>query len=517
LRRGPRLVLRPFTGGDDDTVEKPLVTLEEKDPIGWHGFNPQGDKVWVLDITEGAGRLRVWSLEPGASPEPRVFAMPKPDGAFSPAWDPTGSHLAWGSSAEKAVWLWDLAGPPDAAPTVLRRPDADLTKQASSVQGDWLVVAEQHADVLVGCQTPGASLGGRHAEGQPASLHAGLPESCPAGDNVRLWPLGPGLGTARRIAADLPGLCLDAALSPDGPQLTLAGNYGAWLAPSIDGKGRWLWDTRVDTGYFFGAVAWDASARHVAVASSFMPSQPNAIVLFDLVTGNRREMSLVPPGETAQGYDWGVLGLAFTPEGRLLAGGSGGLRWIDAATGAFNWIWRLPKEKVVRFALSADGHGLAAASSDAGLGDRTSADWEVVYLDVGRAGRLVIRSHGDGVTAVALDAAGRTLVTGDEQGVVRVGPVDGREPHRLCCHAGKVSTVAVSPDGQWIASASGGEIRLWPMPDVTKPPLHTLPHDALMANLRELTNLQVVEDTASPTGYKLDIGPFPGWKDVPSW
>jgi hypothetical protein len=34
---------------------------------------------------------------------------------------------------------------------------------------------------------------------------------------------------------------------------------------------------------------------------------------------------------------------------------------------------------------------------------------------------------------------------------------------------------------------------------------------------RALTNLQVVEDPASPTGYKLGIGPFPGWKDVPNW
>ena len=80
-----------------------------------------------------------------------------------------------------------------------------------------------------------------------------------------------------------------------------------------------------------------------------------------------------------------------------------------------------------------------------------------------------------------------------------------------------VSTVAISPDGKWIASAAGGEIRLWPMPDLTKPPLHTLAHDELMTKLRALTNLQVVEDAASPTGYRLDIGPFPGWKDVPTW
>ena len=62
-----------------------------------------------------------------------------------------------------------------------------------------------------------------------------------------------------------------------------------------------------------------------------------------------------------------------------------------------------------------------------------------------------------------------------------------------------------------------GEIRLWPMPDLSKPPLHTLPYDELMAKLRALTNLQVVEDKASATGYRLEIGPFPGWKDVPTW
>jgi hypothetical protein len=55
------------------------------------------------------------------------------------------------------------------------------------------------------------------------------------------------------------------------------------------------------------------------------------------------------------------------------------------------------------------------------------------------------------------------------------------------------------------------------MPDLSKPPLHTLPYDELMAKLHTLTNLQVVEDKAAATGYKFEIGPFPGWKDVPTW
>jgi WD40 repeat protein len=516
LRQGPRLVLHPLVGGADDTLGTPVVTLGENDPIGGHGFDPRGEKVWASDVKEGAGRLRVWAIGQGASPEPRVFSMPKPTSGFAPAWDPTGSRFAWGSAAEKAVWLWDLAGPPDAAPTVLRRPDTDATQQGLfSPKDDWLVVANSSTLTFWSLARRQAGVLAGHTH--PVTRLRFTPDShslLSCSNDVRLWPLHARLGAMRRFAHR--GGCFDSAESPDGQQLVLVGGQGAWLAPSLDAKGRWFWDEG-GLKYLTNAAAWDASGRCIAVASSYSPTDPNAIGLFDPEAGDGRSLSLVPPGETGQGYDWGVLDLAFTPEGRLLAGGSGGLRWIDPETGASDWVWRLPKEKVARFTLSADGRRLVTAS-DAGLGqDRRSTGWEVMSMDLGRGERRAIRSHGDGVTAVAIDASGRTLVTGDEQGVVRVGLADGSEPHRLCCHAGRVNTVALSPDGKWIASAAGGEIRLWPMPDLSKPPLHTLPHDELMAKLRALTNLQVVEDAASPTGYNLDIGPFPGWKDVPTW
>ena len=93
-----------------------------------------------------------------------------------------------------------------------------------------------------------------------------------------------------------------------------------------------------------------------------------------------------------------------------------------------------------------------------------------------------ITGRGD-FRAAALDASGRILVTAHADGSVRVGPVTGGEPHLLLGHGGPVAGVAVSPDGQWIASSSGTEIRLWPMPDVSKPPFHTLPYAVLMAKL----------------------------------
>ena len=84
-------------------------------------------------------------------------------------------------------------------------------------------------------------------------------------------------------------------------------------------------------------------------------------------------------------------------------------------------------------------------------------------------------------------------------------------------HSGSVTDVALSPDGKWLASASGSEMFLWPVPDLSKPPLHALPHDELLAKLGSLTNLRAVRDETSDTGWTIEVGPFPGWRDVPTW
>jgi WD40 repeat protein len=107
-------------------------------------------------------------------------------------------------------------------------------------------------------------------------------------------------------------------------------------------------------------------------------------------------------------------------------------------------------------------------------------------------------------------------VTGDLDGVVRVGPITGAEPHLLFGHELQISSVAVSPDSRWIASASqDGTIRLWPMPDGT--PFHALPYAEILERLQGLTNLRVVPDDKSDTGYRVEVGPFPGWKKLPEW
>jgi WD40 repeat protein len=88
----------------------------------------------------------------------------------------------------------------------------------------------------------------------------------------------------------------------------------------------------------------------------------------------------------------------------------------------------------------------------------------------------------------------------------------------LLGHDGLISDVEIDPLGRWIAT--GGKdatVRIWPMPDLSKPPLHTLPHDELIAKLKTLTNVRVVRDKESPSGWTLTHDPFQGWETVPSW
>jgi hypothetical protein len=78
--------------------------------------------------------------------------------------------------------------------------------------------------------------------------------------------------------------------------------------------------------------------------------------------------------------------------------------------------------------------------------------------------------------------------------------------------------VAFSLDSRWVASS--GErtsVRVWPVPDVTRTPLHRRSHDELLATLHSWTNLRAVKDPQSPTGWRLEPGPFPGWEHLPHW
>jgi WD40 repeat protein len=264
------------------------------------------------------------------------------------------------------------------------------------------------------------------------------------------------------------------------------------------------------------AVAFDPAARTVAVAPEYATTHAEmAIEVRDLATGARRTVPIGDPA-SADGFASSASYLRYLADGRLLVAGRNGIRRWDPATGKLErLLWG------TRFAaIDTDqvGRTIVALVGTLSVDAWRLSDPEMLVIDPDGRTLDKIGGHGSALIAtLAVDARGRFLVTGDAQGIVRVGLLSGSEPHWLPGHSGPVERVAVSPDGRWIASASGAEIRLWPVPDLSKPPFHTLPYDQLMAKLRALTNLRVVDDPGSPNGYRVEVGPFPGWREVPTW
>jgi len=166
--------------------------------------------------------------------------------------------------------------------------------------------------------------------------------------------------------------------------------------------------------------------------------------------------------------------------------------------------------------LSPDGRLLVAVTSPSGESP-PHVPSVLTVVDLPSDTARVITSHGNRLNNVAIDPSGRVIATGDYDGILRVGAATGEAPHLLLGHDDAVTSIAFSPDGRWIASASSNEILLWPMPDRDKPPLHTLPYAELLASLDTFTNLRVVRDEESSTGWKVHIDPFPGWAEVPEW
>ncbi len=476
-----------------------------------------------LVSVDTSGEVRLWSGDGFSS---RVLA-PADETFFDIlAVDREGRRLAVGRP-RASVDLWDLRDPPDATPVRLDRPDPFFWLTAAFDPHDtWLATNNAHTVAFWSL----ASLWRRtlrHQGGLAMTRIRFSSDGRRMGSSAgpSLWSLDPEDGVRRDLvspdfARDQP--CGDLAFSPDGEQVLMGtANGGAFLVPVGSGSPR-----RLETGWE-GKVQWtigttfDASGRRAAASPfdmnpSLRDPKLRAIRVWDLPSGEGRTYSLAHlTDDSWWGFDW----LRFAPDGSLLAAGIG-------AGGVTRLVLPSEADGVVSsetlhaaggsgFDLSADGRHLLVWASRT---PATEAKEELLVLDlVDRTSRR-IETHGQRVSGGAIDPSGRVIVTGDTEGVVRVGPATGEEPHLLLGgHQGVAWTVAISPDGRWIASVGDDAIHLWPTPDVAEPPLHTLPHAELMAKLDALTNLRVVRDPSSSTGWTLDVGPFPGWEEVPTW
>jgi DNA-binding winged helix-turn-helix (wHTH) protein/WD40 repeat protein len=499
--------------GDDAAVHLFAITgpdVGRERALGNHparvtnlAFAPDGSR---LASADESGGFRVWPLAGDAAP--RTLDAPALSRYSRLSFDASGSKLGWGSTGGALVWSLD--DPPDAAARLLRVPGEFTFGAVGFDREAWWAAAGRDSSELVLWSLTSAYP--RVLRGQTQlvldlvfTADSRFLASCGL-DGARLWPLSPEDGRQRPIALGEEGYLCQGIAADATSQGLLVATVGSGAFVAYPDRAALLRLQGVPPRCLQPA-ALDTRLGLAAAADGWAP-EPGALHVVELESGATRSFPLRDP-QSRDSVEGALTSLGFGADGSLMSGGNRGVYRWDLSTGERTRINCEGKWSDV--ALSRSGRTMIAVC------DRFNPSGPVIVMDVATGAQHRVTSHERGVVAVAIDAAGERIATGDAKGVVRVGWTTGEEPHLLIGHRELVNTLAFSPDGKWLASASGSEILLWPMPDLTKPPLHTLPYDELLAKLQSLTNLRAVRDPSSDTGWKVEIGPFPGWREVPTW
>jgi WD40 repeat protein len=198
------------------------------------------------------------------------------------------------------------------------------------------------------------------------------------------------------------------------------------------------------SGGFFG-VAFSPDGERLAAANVLQ-----GITVWNLATG-REELKL---------SDIGHIGVAYDPTGNVLAGGDlvGVVRIWDARTGVLRHKLSGPNGNVFSIAFSPDGKLLASTARDG-----TVRIWDV------DSGNQVQVLRGAGGRCVAFSPDGRYLAScgyaGADAGVVKVWKAGDEWSEILVqrVHDGPVTSIAISPDGRFLAlnTANQAVVHLW--------------------------------------------------------